>query len=65
MDGSPLEGKILSSEPFLDTKVTRDGATAPCCGSANYTEEELLTIVRAYADSGLQFACPFKARRRH
>ncbi|MEI2730256.1 MAG: amidohydrolase [Candidatus Nanopelagicales bacterium] len=58
VDGSPLEGKILSSEPFLDTKVTRDmGLTAPCCGSANYTEEELLTIVRAYADSGLQFAC--------
>lgn len=58
VDGSPLEGKILTSEPFLDTKVTRDiGLTAPCCGSANYTEEELLTIVRAYAESGLQFAC--------
>ena len=38
--------------------MTRDiGLTAPCCGSANYTEEELLTIVRAYAESGLQFAC--------
>lgn len=58
VDGSPLEGKILSSEPFLDTKVTRDmGITAPCCGSANYSEDELLTIVRAYAESGLQFAC--------
>ncbi len=58
VDGSPLEGKSLFREPLLDTEVTRNlGLPAGSCGSANYTEEELLTIVRAYVGTGLQFAC--------
>lgn len=58
VDGSPLDGKTLHKEPFLDNDMTRAmGMVAPCCGSANYSEADLLTIVRAYADSGLQFAC--------
>lgn len=58
VDGSPLDGKTLHKEPFLDNDITRAmGMVAPCCGSANYSEEDLLTIVHAYADSGLQFAC--------
>lgn len=57
VDGTPLEGKSLHKEPFLDTEVTRKmGLIAPCCGSANYTEEQLLTTCRAYAEVGLQFA---------
>ncbi len=57
VDGSPLEGKTLHYEPFMDSQVTRDmGLPAGCCGSANYSEAELLEIVRVYAESGLQFA---------
>lgn len=58
VDGAPLEAKTLHYEPFIDSKVTRElGLPAGCCGSANYSEEELLEIVRAYAETGLQFAC--------
>lgn len=58
VDGTPLAGTILMDEPYLDTPVTRKLGLAPgCCGSANYTAEQLQTIVRAYAPSGFQFAC--------
>lgn len=58
VDGSPIEGKSLHTQPFLDNQVTRSlGMPAGCCGAANYTEEQLLATVRAYAATGLQFAC--------
>ncbi len=57
VDGTPLEGTSLHYEPFLDTEATRRiGLVAPCCGSANYTEEQLLATCRAYAAAGLQAA---------
>ncbi len=57
VDGTPLEGKSLHREPFIDSEVTRTIGSAGMCGSANYSAEELLEIVRAYADTGFQFAC--------
>ncbi len=58
VDGTPLEGNVLLKEPFLDTEVTRNMGLEPnCCGSANYSREQLLELVRAYAPSGFQMAC--------
>ncbi len=58
LDGTPFLGNISLKEPYLDTQATRNmGLPTVCCGSANYTRDQMLEILRAYAPSGLQMAC--------
>lgn len=57
-DGSPWVGNILLSFPYLDTPATRDvGIPAGSTGSANYSRQQLDTIVDQYFPHGWQLAC--------
>lgn len=58
VDGSPWLGNISLKEPYMNTAATHNmGLPHDYCGSANYTQEQLLEILHAYAPSGFQMAC--------
>ena len=58
VDGAPWLGNVSLKQPYLNTQATRNmGLPADHCGSANYSEAQLLDIMRAYVPSGFQMAC--------
>ncbi|MGN2639777.1 amidohydrolase [Nocardia takedensis] len=58
LDGSPWIGNIDTSFPYLNTAATAAlGLGHDHRGHANYTPEQLLSIVRAYYPPGWQMAC--------
>ncbi|MEV0293837.1 amidohydrolase [Nocardia sp. NPDC050710] len=58
LDGSPWIGNIDTSFPYLDTPATAAlGLEHGHRGHANYTEDQLHSIVRAYYPLGWQVAC--------
>ncbi|WP_440711609.1 amidohydrolase [Herbiconiux sp. YIM B11900] len=57
-DGSPWVGNILISFPYLDTAGTRSIGVEPGShGSANYSRDQLDTVVEQYFPEGWQLAC--------
>lgn len=57
-DGSPWVGNIATSFPYLTNETTRSMGLEPDHhGQANFTQEQLVEISRAYASEGWQLAC--------
>ncbi|MEU8138767.1 amidohydrolase [Streptodolium elevatio] len=58
-DGSPWNGNIATSFPYLDTHATRVVLGLPCShhGETNYDREAYRAIAEAYFAEGWQLAC--------
>jgi predicted amidohydrolase YtcJ len=57
-DGSPWQGNIATSFPYLDTDATRAMGLGSCHhGDMNYTAEQLQGLAGGFADQGWQLAC--------
>lgn len=57
-DGSPWVGNVATSFPYLDNATTAAMGLAPGHrGEANFSQQQLLDISRAYARDGWQLAC--------
>ncbi|WP_436771428.1 amidohydrolase [Yinghuangia sp. YIM S09857] len=58
-DGSPWNGNIATSFPYLDTHATRVVLGLPCShhGGTNYDREAYRAIAEAYFVQGWQLAC--------
>ena len=57
-DGSPWQGNIATSFPYLDTDATRAMGLGSCHhGAMNYTAEQLHELAGAFAEQGWPLAC--------
>ncbi|MFI0350844.1 amidohydrolase [Actinomadura sp. 9N407] len=57
-DGTPWQGNIATTFPYLDTEATRRLGLEPCHhGEMNYSPEQLTELATAFARQGWQVAC--------
>lgn len=57
-DGSPWQGNIFTSFPYLDTEATRRMGLEPHHhGGMNYTPEQVTELATAFIKQGWQLAC--------
>lgn len=57
-DGSPWQGNIFTSFPYLDTDATRRMGLEPHHhGGMNYTGEQITELATAYIEQGWQLSC--------
>ncbi|MFD6196496.1 amidohydrolase [Mycobacteriaceae bacterium NPDC060252] len=57
-DGSPWQGNIFTSFPYLDTEATRRMGLEPHHhGGMNYTPEQVTDLATAFIKQGWQLAC--------